>query len=59
MEKKYLYIRAQGIRKEMKQHEKQCSADFLNALDRFVFSLLLRAIKASGAQKRIGAELIE
>ena len=41
----YRYIRASGIRALVKEHKKQCGADFLNEIDKFVYEKIMAAIK--------------
>ena len=59
MESKYHYIRAIGIRQIAKEQNKQVSSDFLAALDRQVYALVVRACKANGGNKRLNAAVIE
>ncbi len=59
MERKYHYIRSAGVRQAAKDNEKQVSRDFLEALDRQVFALIVRACKANGGNKRLNASVIE
>jgi len=59
MESVYHYIRASGVRKLVKEQGKQCSSDFLNALDRQVYAMIIRACKANGRNKRLNAGVIE
>ena len=59
MESKYLYIRGTGIRKLCKEQGKQASSDFLSALDRMIYHIILRACKANGGNKRLSASIIE
>lgn len=59
MESKYHYIRASGIRRAAKEQDKQASSDFLAALDRQIFALVIRACKANGGSKRLSAAIIE
>ncbi len=59
MESVYHYIRASGVRKLTKEQGKQCSSEFLAALDRQLYHLIIRACKANGGNKRLSASVIE
>jgi hypothetical protein len=59
MKSKYHYIRSEGIREAAKENGKQVSQDFLQALDRIVFSLVIKACKMNGNNSKLVAGLIE
>ncbi len=55
----YNYIRGSGVRKLAKENGKHCGKDFLQALDRMIYHIVLRACKANGNNKRLVAGVIE
>ena len=55
----YSYIRASGVRKLTKENGKHCGKDFLQALDRMLYQIILRACKFNGGNKRLSAAVIE
>jgi len=59
MECKYHYIRGSGVRQLAKENKKQASSEFLSALDRMVYHIVLRACKANGNNIRLAAGVIE
>lgn len=55
----YSCIRASGIRKLAKQYKKQCCADFMLALDKFVYDKVVNAcLRFNGHRVRLTADLI-
>lgn len=56
----YRYIRASGIRKLVKEHNKRCGADFLDVLDRSVYEKVLSCCRAfNGHRKTLDGSLAE
>lgn len=55
----YRYIRTSGIRKLVKEQDKRCGADFLNALDKHVYELVCRCCKTfNGHRKTLDSTLL-
>jgi hypothetical protein len=54
-----MLLNAKNVKQVIKDQNKQCGRDFIEALDRQVYALIIRACKANGQNKRLNAGVIE
>lgn len=56
----YRYIRSSGIRQLVKEHKKQCGADFMDELNILVYETVCRCIKQfNGHRTRLDRTVVK